>query len=473
MRRIFIIVVALLSTTASASVAYVRGVNTSWADNTAHPAATISCTAGDSLVVTLGIVANGFGENILRDIRIADNQSGVYIWAAVSPAQSDNNNGGVQMISFLGTNCAGGSTTVTMSYHNGSNFGRGAMVIDEYSSVPTRQAIDGITFSSTQYAGGGTSIGSGTITITGTELVYSAAFTNDGSETFTPSAGFTQRENQNGANTVSLATFDKSFTGGTASNTVSVSGTPPVLQNITFALSPSAINNGILQICPGVWNSTSGPSITVVCPYPTAAGSLGVMVTRVGNRTGINASDTQGNLWTVEPEDHNLAIGFTSSLKAGSLSVTVSSTGGGSDNSWLTIVVEYADRNASFISANSGFANPGASVNTGNVAVSAANSLLVSGGLAGNTIAAPNVPEPPMGTSPGIWRFQLSDLGFLNQQLATLALSDQVENSPGTYSNTFTPSSSLENLSAAILGYSLPAVASSFTYHVFSQRSSK
>ena len=419
----------------------------------------ITPTAGDCLVLSVGMyvtndVFYGIGAGV------SDNQGNVWALVATSPIQYETTSGfqAAQLYTFVALNVVGAATTITVA--NGCVYI--AATLDEYSGAASVNAVDGITFNSTTYpAGPSSSVSSLPITINGAELVYSAAFADSVSgDTLTPSAGFTARQNPTSPN-VTLTSFDKAYSGGTATNTITAGTAANTLHVNLIALSPTPISSLLAQ--PLVYYASHAilqPTISVPYLLPNQSGNLLILVARANDRDDYIITDTLGNTWSIVTvgSPPSVVIGYCANAKQGANTVTVNGQTGGSDQSWSVILAEYSIQQAAFISSSSNITSPdGSSVNTGNVATSGLAlliSVMVSGGGAVTYQAM-----SPVGTNPGVWRGQFSDPGLFDDSGADVVLSDQMVDTAGEYSNTFTAPNSIDELFAAILGFSIRPIA--------------
>ena len=445
------------------AIAWVQGASAYGSLPPPEPTINITPTAGDCLVLSVGVAVTGnpifWGATVTS---VTDTRGNIWTLACQSPPQYNYSayENSSQLWTFVALNVAPGATTITIN----ANAPWNVITVDEYSGVASVSAVDARSFNSIPYGSGLSSVDSLSIPINGTEMVYSAGFADTQSETLTASSGFTPRQTIS-YTSGTIASFDKLLTGGTADNVITASSLPLSLHVVILALSATPVTTSkILQIGYG-FNFSPAPvgTVAAIYPRPNTLGRLLILIARVSG-TGWSASDSGGNTWVVPVQAPsgvpNLVMGYCMSAKAGANTVTLTRTGGGSDVSNSMLVIEYDYQGAAFTSSSWGQATPGASVNTGSIAA-ASGDLLVSSFWAGDwsTLTYPGG-VPPVGSSPQTWRYQYSDTGLYNEAGVALALADQVAPSSGSYSNTFTPNTSIDDLVGAILGFQLPDVIS-------------
>lgn len=433
--------------------------------STAASPITVSLTtnAGDCLMCSVAMVITGNPIFWQCQAAVSDTQGNIWLLVATSPVQGYDNGTTVvsQVWTFAALNIKSGATVITVDCSGAQN----AVTIDEYSGVAPTSAIDALSFNSTAYFSGLSSVDSLSIPVNGTEMVYSVGFADTASETLTPTSGFNTRQTQTGTN-ATIVSFDELFTGGTADNVVTASTTPGSLHVIIIALSSTPVPSPILQIGWGVNEGTIDLTVTGAYPYPNTAGNLLILVSRVYERSDYTVADTQGNTWVVLPFPDNspadLVMAYCLNAKAGANTVTLTGNTGGDDVSFTMILAEYKIQGAVFLSSSWGQNQPGGSVNTGNVAADVGDILISALWLGANGYGANNNQStvPPVGSSPGTWRYQFASTGLFNSAPAAVVLADQIAPSSGNYSNTFTPNTSRDSLVAAILGFQLPDVIS-------------
>lgn len=416
-------------------------------------------TAGNALVATFAYAREGVFSPSTMPV-ITDDKGNIWVIAGMTPAQEDGGSNSWQMISYISTGVAAGTTivTVTISYPM-------ILIVDEYHGPAASKAVDQIAFSSIF---GGSTVNSGTITVPVNEFLYSAVFSNDLS-TFTVSAGFTVREYQTNSAGVNLAaaSYDQATGSGTFSNSATASGTPQTLHIILFSLVETPVNSPLVQyncnVDPGSFFATT---VSAEYLFPNYAGDILIAAARINERGDCSISDSFGNSWvTVYGADSTssggFCFGFALNCKAGTGNIVTINTGsGGSDASLSMIIAEYTPPSgAVFSSSNMGSTLSGTSVDTGNISSSGVE-LLVSCFI--DKLLSTN---GPVGSSPQTRRFQWSGAGEISTSPATVCIADQTVSSSGSYDNLFTASNS-SALLGAILGFK-KASGSENRLHVF------
>jgi hypothetical protein len=153
-------------------------------------------------------------------------------------------------------------------------------------------------------------------------------------------------------------------------------------------------------------------------------------------------------------------MAYVLSSKPGANTVTLTGTTGGTDVSLASVITEYNIQGATFNTSSCSIQTTGvSSINTGNVGA-AANSLLVSA-FGANNLSGPWAALTKIGSSPNTWRIQPSG------QYSAQTQADEIVGSSGTYSNTFTLSSSADEVIAGILAFTLPATGGTQRPHPF------
>lgn len=413
--------------------------------------------AGNCLIVSVGKRANLDTAHGL--MYLTDNHSNKWLPPITSPSQVLSPDGGAdfQLFTFVATNCAGGNTAITIS--ESEHFGAYAIAIDEYSGVVALWPQDQVSFASTVYGSGLTSIASGAITAASGELVYSASFGMAASLTLTPTAGFTQRETVTGsaAYGITLTTWDKQSSGGSYSNTVSVGSDPNTIHVVIVGLSATTVAGPFVQAGAQCISAVSIATITAPFPYPNTAGNMLVAMGLSIERTDAVITDTKGNVWTTVYNDpggtnNTVVAAYALGCKAGVNAVTMSVPSGGDDVHLMLIVEEFTPRDAFTASNINALVSSVSSIATGNVTVVVTPALLVSqysnGAINGGGLSASG-PAVQL----GVMRYQFSDSGFFRDGVHVLGVADQIENSGGSYENTFNISPATSLMSAAILGF--------------------
>lgn len=414
-------------------------------------------TAGDCLIAYLGIQKDGtFAFNGMP--AITDNAGNVWSLIATSPVQINSGPSySWQILVYAALNCSAATATITATFNAGAGASwSGCLVVDEYSGVASAKAVDQQTFASTAYGSGLTSIASGSITIPSGEMLCSAGFCNADTTTFTFTSGFTLRENQNAVHPfggTSLASFDNiAPSAGSYSNTVGVNTTPDSIHVVLISLAATAVSGPLVQVGVNATSATFATTVSASYPHPNAQSNLLIAVARVYEREDFAISDSQNNLWTIvygATGATNYVLAYALNCKAGANTVTLVGNSGGSDVTLNLLVAEYSALNGAFLASSQGTATPGSSVNTGNVSVSIPPALLVSCFIDSTEGAL-----PPVSSSPGTWRFQFSDPGFLQSQSGAVVLAEQYVSMAGSYDNVFTIAPS-DELNAAILGFTV------------------
>ena len=274
------------------------------------------------------------------------------------------------------------------------------------------------------------------------------------SETLTASAGFTQLQTDTNTG-LTMSTFYKNFTGGTASNTITANSTPGSLHVLVFALSSTVVPSIVLQNAYMIDGGPVTTSAAVPFSNPNVAGNLLVLKAYLYERGTAVITDTQGNNWVIPitppTGSTNIVMAYCLSAKTGMNTVTLATNSGGNNGILSMRVTEYNIQGAMFNASSVGNnTTPGNTVNTGNITCTG-KSLLVSM-MASDASSGSWVAVTKVGSSPGTWRSQASD-GFQTM----IADADQIVTTPGAYSNTFTTSSSANDLYSGILGFNLPS----------------
>ena len=414
--------------------------------------------AGNCLVLSVGMYASNSFWGIFRQQNlpftnfVTDNVGNEWEFVGISPVQFElASTLHSAVATFIASNVSGSPAAI--SVQTVAQYVE--VMIDEFSGPATLNPVDGINFNSIAYGSGLSSIASGSIPINGTELVYSVGFADTTGETLTASAGFTQLQTDSQVG-LTMSTFYQTVTGGTASNTISANSLPGSLHVLILALSPTPVTNIVVQ---NAWMIDGGPvteSATAPFSTPNTLGNLLILRAYIYERGTAVITDTQNNDWVVAITppggSTNLVMAYCLSAKAGANTVTLTGTSGGNDAILSMVCTEYAINNASFNTSSVGNTTPGNSVNTGSITVTGRSllvSMMASDGGSGTFAALAKVTS-----SPGTWRLQPSD-GFQTMQ----AEADQVVNSAGSYSNTFTVSSSANDLYSGILGFNIQLIA--------------
>jgi hypothetical protein len=420
----------------------------------------ITPTAGNCLILSVGMYSSNYFWGILREQNlpftnfVTDNQNNEWIFVGISPVQiaTTPNYLHSAVATFISTGVAGAATAISVQ----TIAQYVEVMVDEFSGVATVAPVDDSNFNSTAYGSGLSSIASGNITVTGTELVYSVGFADLESETLTASSGFIQIQTDTNLG-VTMSTFYKNVTGGTSSNTISASSPPGSLHVLVFGLSPVSVSSIVVQNAYMIDGGTVVDYAIAPFTYPNTAGNLLVLRAYLYERGTATISDTQGNNWVVAITppggSTNIVMAYCLSAIAGPNTVTLNTGSGGTDDVIAMLVTEFSIQGAQFNASSVGNnTTPGNSVNTGNITVTG-KSLLVSM-AASDSESGTFTSLARMGSSPETWRLQPSD-GFGTMQ----CIADQVVTSAGSYSNTFTASSSTNDLYSGILGFNIPSIA--------------
>jgi hypothetical protein len=430
--------------------------------------------AGHCLIAYLGIQKDGsFAFNGMPVI--TDNAGNIWSLIATSPAKVNAGPANSwQILVYAALNCSAATATITATFNSGAGASwSGCLVVDEYSGVASAKAADQQTFAATAFGSGLTSIASGSITIPSGEMLCSAGFCNADTTTFTFTSGFTLRENQNAVHSFggcSLASFDNiAPASGSYSNTVGVNTTPDSIHVVLISLSPTAVSGPLVQVGANATSATFATSVSTPYPFPNTANNLLVAIARVVEREDFTISDTLGNTgWTIvygATGATTFVLAYCLGSKAGANTVTLIGNSGGTDVTLDLVVAEYTVSGASYDSSSQGLARPGTSVDTGDVTVSTPPALLVSCFI-DSTQAL-----PPVASSPGTWRYQFSEPGFIQSQPGVIVLADQIVMSGGSYDNVFTITPN-DTLDAAILGFNImgsPPASHKWHPHIFAQ----
>lgn len=403
--------------------------------------------SGNTLIATLSIFVGSVFDSLPDPTTLSDNKNNFWEFVAMSPVQVDGTGKYAQSVTLIATNCAAGSTTISFGPFSNNI----CLTVDEYFGPAIIRAVDQITFNSTTYSSGATSISSKTITIPANEMLYSVIYTDKVSNTFTSTSGFTSRTLQNSSQ-LSVQTFDQlSPASGVYESDFTVTGTvPDTIHVILFSISSAPLKqNGVVQISYGTGNSTFGTSVSATFKKPNTKGNLLIALCRTKEVGDFTAADTLTNSWIVPytaPGGQSLSMGYVLNCKAGTNTITFQSHSGGSDVSLALTIIEYQGA-LNFIGSSFG-QNTGSSCDTGGVTSTAFSTLLISG-----LVDPTNGNNPPI-ISTSINRMQLSDAGFQKTNPCTTDVADKIVVGSGTYNNVFSILPNTANLNAAILAFS-------------------
>jgi len=417
--------------------------------------------AGNCLIMSVGMRRNVTDAHGLP--YITDSNGNIWLAPITTPSQVDNVSGETfcdfQLLTFVAPNVAAGDTEFTI--HESEHFGLWMIAVDEYSGITGTYPIDQVSFASTAYESGLSSIGSGSITAASGELVYTAVFAVADPTTLGVTAGFTQRQldgfTYDGVYSGTLGTYDQLSSGGSFSNTATSSAVPLTLHTNIIGLASANPTRPLVQLAAYALSSIQGPETSVAFPYPNTSGNLLVLAGVLYQRTNAVVTDSQGNTWIVvynaaTGDNTFLVMAYALSCKAGANTVTLNTLGGGDDDLIQFCVAEYTFNGSFTASSRGGPVNPGETVDTGYVAVGTLPSLVIS--MFTSTALDPEgATSPPLLSQLETLRYQFSDPGFLQETPHTVALADVTPNSIGSYHNVFDSTPITANLEGAILGF--------------------
>jgi hypothetical protein len=186
-----------------------------------------------------------------------------------------------------------------------------------------------------------------------------------------------------------------------------------VASTITFAtvslVPPSGGGSGnfnIIQVCKAITTETATPSgvLSATFTNPVTAGNNIVVFVTAYDNSGINITDSQGNLYTQvssvsSPNDHgivtNLIYITTSPAAGGATTIQLTVTAPGSNAFFGFGAAECSGLNGSFQTTGGVYQASGTSLNTGTITTTSANTVVVSFawsdllGNSGNAISPP------------------------------------------------------------------------------------
>lgn len=256
----------------------------------AAKAFTSNNTAGNCLVVAVGVWKSGGGFN---DPTVTDTLGNTYVKLLATPRNTS------CAYLFVAYNCAAGANTVTVNVGTTSDID---FAIHEYSGVATVTARDQIASGSRNNT---KTILAGTIqTQFANEVVFSFAYDQqNGTQTFTPSAGWTARQQTSNPGAESLASYDQVVSAtGSFTNTITISGTTSNgLHAIIASFADTSTTDKLVQI--GQAASSSSSSLAIAFPANNTSGNLLLLAigrwisTTLGTITSV--TDSQGNTWVL------------------------------------------------------------------------------------------------------------------------------------------------------------------------------
>jgi hypothetical protein len=270
------------------------------ASNTAHNASsaakafTSNNTSGNMLLCCVGVWKNG----TFSDPTISDSQGNTWKLILSTPRQFFNFAESCSYL-FAAYNCAAGANTVTVSVGTSSDID---IAIHEYSGCATITPLDQIASGTTATAA---SVVAGTIqTQHANEVLFSFAYDQShGTQTYTPTTGWTGREQTNNPGVESLRSFDRLVSAtGTYSNTITISNTGTHgLHAIIASFADTSTTDPLVQTAKNAGAAVS--SLTAAFPSANASGNL--LLLAIGRRisgtlgTITSVTDSQGNTWVL------------------------------------------------------------------------------------------------------------------------------------------------------------------------------
>ncbi len=391
-------------------------------------------TAGSLITVSLGIT----GPTVNYVVTCADTQGNLYVVTAFLQGST----GSTEAIFCYAENVKAGANTVTASITESKNFN---MAIAEYSGLATSGSYDQSNINEGSINTPPGTINSGDI-VTGaaTELLFSFGY--DGAnttDTFSASAGFTEREN-NGT----IVTYDQVVTStGTYSNTVTISNNSTNTFHVAiigFKTTNSTIRNCTNSIVGGgvtCIQAVSGNSVlstTATASYTNTAGHFLLYICAVQtNSPSPVLSDSNGNTITALDSVSNIgeaiwAIVFNSHSGAN----TVTCTNGVTAVGMIVVAAEYSgiiniNPIDQFTTANSGGTRE-TSQAVGSITTTGNGRLIIS------MVYNPDNPStylPSSGFAP-----EYTNLNLNTGRPMSVTFGDAIEASMGTYSTTWSGS---------------------------------
>lgn len=327
--------------------------------------------AGNCLICCVGV----WKASTFNDPTISDTKGNVWKLLLATPRQVASGESGAYL--FVAYNCASGPNTVTVNVGTTSDID---MAIFEYSGVATVTPHDQMASGSNRTA---TSILCGTIqTQFANEVVFSFAYDQThGTQTFTPSGGWTARQQTANTAGASLASYDQVVSStGTFTNTISISGgSSNGLHGLIASFADTSTTDKLVQAKPSSGASVS--TLGAVFPSANAAGNLLLLAIGRWSSTTLgtisSVTDTQGNTWVLiasttllSPTSHGQSqahLYACASCAAGANTVTVATSSAQDDI--RIIAAEYLANTIDGFIANSSSVN--APLASGSLAVDA------------------------------------------------------------------------------------------------------
>lgn len=409
---------------------------------------TLTVTAGNCLVLTCAVRHVGDLSHGIPNV--TDTNFNVWQSPVMSGVQIDGGGNSWQLLTYVAFNCNGGSTTITVHQVAGNVL----VSIDEYSGVGHAQVVNNWSFNSSEFGTPITTLTAGPVNASSGDVVYSAAMSDVLAQTYTPSAGYTQRQTNAysiGGFFLSFASFDKSSAGGSESNTVAL-GSSANTEHITMlVLQASGSSGKLVQMhCDSV-ATIHTEILTVPYLYANTAGNILIAAAFMYERTDGVITDSNGNTWTMvytDPAGTNdtLVLAYALNCNAGPNIVTLDGTGGGDDGTELMIIAEY-DFQGLFTSSSKGVIGSASSFDSGSVPA-------ITGDLLISTLSLASISPPPASQLETL-RYQFSDPGFIRVNHYNAALADVVAPSDGSYNNVFDITPLSGSGIAAILGFTV------------------
>jgi hypothetical protein len=353
------------------AVAYVQSThNAAKLVSSVAKAFTSNNTSGNMLVCCVGVWRGA----AFSDPTIADTQGNTWKLLLSTPRQFFNLGGSCAYL-FVAYNCVAGANTVTVTVGSSSDID---IAIHEYSGVATVTAMDQIA-SGAQSTGPSGSVFAGTIqTRYANEVLFSFAYDQtNGPQTFTPTSGWTAREQTLNPDGASMRSFDQLVSAtGSYTNTITGTLSSHGLHGIIASFADTSTTDPLKQSAKNATLAAS--SLTVAFPAANTSGNLLLLAIGrwVSGTLGTISSitDSQGNTWALvgsstiqtnsgQSQSHLYAC---ASCAAGANTITVTV---GSSQDLTLIAAEYTPNviNGDVSNTNHG----STSIASGNLAVDA------------------------------------------------------------------------------------------------------
>src|SRR5581483_6865116 len=319
------------------------------ASNTAHNASSVAKaftsnnTSGNMLLVAVGVwrSSGGFTDPSLSDTR-------GNTWKLVLATARQLQSGQSCLYLFAAYNCAAGANTVTATVGVTCDID---IAIHEYSGCATVTARDQSASGSNYQT---SHIDAGTIqTQLANEVVFSCAYDqSNGVQTFTPTSGWTPRQQTANPGAESLVTYDQLVSAtGTFSNTVNITNTSHGFHAMVVSFADTSTPDDLVQY---VGNSASSASSVATPSFTNGAGNLLLLAIARWTSTTLgtisSVTDSKGNTWTLIASTTIVAVGghgqsqlhlyACASAAAGANVITVSTSS--AQDSLQIVALEYS-----------------------------------------------------------------------------------------------------------------------------------